>query len=107
MVRFFPALDTLDVVGRRALAVGFPALSVALMLGWAWTVRFRNSLAIGDPQVIWGVLTWLTFLAVLTARSGGAARSRRGALASVVGFVVVVLAYVVLRLSAAGGPLFL
>lgn len=105
--RFFPSLDTLDLVGRRALAVGFPALTLALALGWAWTVRFRNSLAIGDPQVILGVLSWLTFVAVMAARSGGAGRSRRGAFASVVGFVVVVLAYVALRLATAGGPLFL
>ncbi|HEX7119938.1 MAG TPA: cytochrome c biogenesis protein CcsA [Longimicrobiales bacterium] len=105
--RFFPSLDTLDVVGRRAVALGFPALTLALALGWAWTVRFQNSLAIGNPEVIWGVLTWLTFLAVMGARVGGAARGRRGALASVVGFAVVVLAYVVLRLTTAEGPSFL
>ncbi|HEX6940325.1 MAG TPA: cytochrome c biogenesis protein CcsA [Longimicrobiales bacterium] len=107
LFRFFPSLDTLDVLGRRAVGIGFPALSLALALGWAWTVRFRRSLAIGEPEVIWGVLTWLTFLMVLVARGGGAARGRRGALASVVGFVVVVLAYLALRLTAAGGAAFL
>ncbi len=105
--RFFPSLDTLDVVGRRALAIGFTALTLALGLGWAWTIRFRHSFAIGDPEVMWGILTWLTFMGVIAARAGGPARSRRGALASVVGFVVVVLAYVVLRLTAAKGMAFL
>lgn len=105
--RFFPSLDTLDRVGRRALAIGFAALTMALVLGWAWTIRFMDSLAIGEPEVIWGMGTWLTFAAVLVARRGGAARCRRGALASVIGFAFVVALYVVLRLSAAGGSLFL
>ena len=105
--RFFPSLDTLDVVGRRALAVGFPALTLALGLGWAWTIRFRHSFAIGEPEVLWGILTWFTFVAVIAARVGDPARGRRGALASVVGFAVVVLVYMVLRLTAAHGAAFL
>lgn len=105
--RFFPSLDTLDLVGRRALALGFPALTLALALGWAWTVRFRHSFAFGDPKVAWAVMTWFTFVTVMTVRSGGAARERRGALASVVGFAIVVLAYVVLRLATAEGAVFL
>ncbi|MBI4408322.1 MAG: cytochrome c biogenesis protein CcsA [Gemmatimonadetes bacterium] len=105
--RFFPALETLDRLGARALVVGFPALSLGLALGWAWTVRFQRSLAAADPQVIWGVLTWIIFLLALGARRSGAGGDRRGALASVVGFLIVVLAYVALRLTAAEGRAFL
>lgn len=101
--RFFPSLPALDLIGRRALVVGFPALTLALLLGWAWTVRFRNTLAPGDPQVIWGVLTWLTFVVLLGVRYGGSANvERRAALASVAGFGFVVLSYIVLRLFVAG-----
>lgn len=103
--RFFPPLDTLDRLGRSGLLLGFPFLSLSLLLGWAWTARFQRTLAPGNPQVIWGVLTWLVFAAALWARSGGGHRGHRGAVASVVGFAVVVLAYVVLRVGAgrAGG----
>lgn len=104
--RFLPSLDTLDRVGRHALLVGFPTLTLALALGWAWTVRFRHSLAATDPKIVWSVLTWLVFVVALLARSRGAGRDRRGAVASVVGFVVVVVAYLVLRLSVADGRLF-
>lgn len=104
---YFPSLDTLDRVGRRALGVGFPALTVALVLGWAWTVRFQRTLAVDDPQVIWGVLTWLVFGTVILARSTGSDRDRRGALATVIGFAVVVAAYVVLRLALVEGRGFL
>ena len=57
--RFFPALPTLDLLGRWSVAIGFPALTLALLLGWGWTVRFRDTLAFANPQVIWGVITWL------------------------------------------------
>ena len=62
----------------------------------------------GNPKVVWGVITWLVFVAALVARAGeGAARARRGALVSVVGFAVVVAAYVLLRAAESAGAGFL
>lgn len=101
--RFFPSLPALDQLGRRGLAVGFPSLTVALLLGWAWTVRFRGTFASDNPQVIWGVVTWLAFAVVFGLRLQNRAGSeRRAALASVLAFVVVVTAYLALRLSMGG-----
>ncbi|HSJ13985.1 MAG TPA: cytochrome c biogenesis protein CcsA [Longimicrobiales bacterium] len=106
--RFFPALPTLDLLGRWSVAIGFATLTLALLLGWGWTVRFQQTLAPGNPQVIWGVITWFAFAAMLGARAWGTAgRERRAALASVIGFTVVVLVYVVLRLSVVAGSVFL
>lgn len=106
--RFFPSLPALDTLGRRGLAVGFPALSLALLLGWAWTVRFHRTFAVSDPQVIWGVLTWIVFAAVFGLRiARGSDMQRRAAAASVIGFVVVVAAYLLLRVFMAGGRVFL
>lgn len=104
--RLFPPLATLDRVGRVALQVGFPALTLNLALGWAWTVRFRGSFLIENPQVMWGVLSWCVFVAALLVGLGGAGRERRSALASVCGFVVVVAAYLLLGVGATGGRLF-
>jgi HemX protein len=105
--RFFPSLPTLDRLGRLAVLIGFPALSLAIVLGWAWTVRFRSTFAMTDPKIGWAVLTWLLLGAVLAARAGGAGRERLGALLSVVGFGIVVLTYVVIRVGLPGGRVFL
>ncbi len=105
--RFFPSLATLDGLGRLGLRIGFPSLTLNLVLGWAWTIRFRHSFAFATPQVIWGVITWLVFLAAMVVGNRGATRARRSALASVVGFAVVVAAYVILRVAITGGRLFL
>jgi ABC-type transport system involved in cytochrome c biogenesis permease subunit len=106
--RFFPSLPTLDLLGRWSIAIGFPALTLGLLLGWGWTVRFQRTLAAENPQVIWGVITWFAFAAVLAVRRlGHAGRERRAALAAVIAFVVVILVYVVLRLSMVAGSVFL
>jgi HemX protein len=106
--RFFPPLDTLDRVGRRALIAGLPLLTLALLLGWAWSERFGPPMRAGNPKVVLGVLTVAVFVAALASRAGqGAARARRGALASVVGFAVVVVAYVLMRAAESSGAGFL
>lgn len=105
--RFLPPLATLDRLGRIGLVAGFVTLTLGLALGWAWTVRFRHSLQQTDPKVWWGVLTWAVFVAALVVRGKGSQNERRGALATVAGFTVVVVSYVVLRLVTASGGVFL
>lgn len=105
--RFLPPLATLDRLGRLGVVLGFTTLTVALVLGWAWTVRFRNTLAGGDPKTIWGVFMWAVILLVLASRSGGGRVERRAALANVVGFVLIVASYLVIRFSAGPGGFFL
>jgi HemX protein len=103
--RFFPPLETLDRLGRRGLLIGFPFLTLALVLGWAWTMSFDE--LPGSLKLTWVVAIWLVFLSALLARLGAGQKAERGALASVIGFVVVVVLYVVIRAQAAGQGVFL
>lgn len=107
MFRFFPSLETLDRLGRWGLVLGFPALTLGLVIGWGWARQFQQEYGLGNPKVLWGVMTWLVFVAALVARAGGTRRDRRGAMIAVIGFVAVVVAYVVLRLLMPDGRLFL
>lgn len=97
LFRFIPPLGTLDRLVKASLAAGFVALSLALGLGWAWTIRFRGSFQVADPQVAWGVFSWVVLVITLLLRLGRGRRERRGALAAVVAFGVVVAAYLLLR----------
>jgi HemX protein len=99
--RVFPPLETLDRLGERALLAGFPFLTLALVVGWAWLVRFEGAPTPGNPHLAWGVLSWLVFLAALAARRL-VRGPRAGALATVIGFALVVAAYVALRAPAEG-----
>lgn len=104
---FIPPLATLDRLARIGLWAGFACLTLALAFGWAWTVENRGSLAMGDPKVVWAILSWLVFVGILGARVGGGRNDYRGALAAVIGFGVVICSYLVLRLTVGGDGLFL
>lgn len=104
--RFFPPLETLDRLGRMGLLVGFPFLTVAVVAGWAWSSQFAGA-SPGDLKLAWVILSWFVFLAALVARVGRGGRSQRGAAVSVVGFVVVVAIYLVIRVQAAQTGAFL
>jgi ABC-type uncharacterized transport system permease subunit len=105
--RFFPPLDTLDRIGRGALVAGMSFLTIALLVGWAWTERFGRPMSPGNPKVVWGILSWLVFAAALGSRAGGGRPARRAALVSVVGFAVVLMGYVLLRVGERAGGAFL
>lgn len=100
--RFFPPLDTLDRLGRQGLLVGFPFLTLALVLAWAWTASFSGSGSAvpGGPKLAWVIASWGVLLGALLARAGAGRKQERGALASVIGFVLVVVLYMVLRAQA-------
>lgn len=95
--RFFPPLDTLDRLGRQGLVIGFPFLTLAIVLGWAWTSSFEGSVMPQITKLAWAFLSWLVLLTALVARAGKGRKGERAALASVVGFLIVVVAYVILR----------
>ncbi|MEX0935312.1 MAG: cytochrome c biogenesis protein CcsA [Gemmatimonadota bacterium] len=104
---FIPPLATLDRVGRIGLWGGFVSLSLALVLGWGWTVQNRGSLEFGDPKVVWAVGCWMVFLGILGARRGRGRSEYRSALAAVVGFALVMGTYLALRLTSGEGGFFL
>lgn len=105
--RFFPALEELDRVGRWALILGFPALTIGIVVGWAWAARFEEPWAVREPKVVWGALSWATCAAALVVRGVGNGSRRRCAIFAVAGFVLVVVAYLVLRVAEAPGGVFL
>lgn len=105
--RFFPPLDTLDRIGRGALIAGMSFLTLALLVGWGWSERFGRPMSPANPKVVWGILSWMVFAVALGARLGGGRPARRAALVSVVGFAVVIMGYLLLRVGERAGGAFL
>jgi ABC-type transport system involved in cytochrome c biogenesis permease subunit len=100
--RFFPSLDVLEKLNRLGLFVGFPGLTLGLLAGWSWTLTYGRGLALRDPQVLFGVVTWLAYLAAIVARLSPRWRGERAASISAGAFVVSALVFVVLRVLIVG-----
>ena len=107
LFQFTPPLATLDRLGRTSLVAGFITFSLALILGWLWTISFRQSFDQSNPKVLWAIMCWFIFVAALGVRAGDGVRERRSALASVVGFSLIVASYLSLRLVSSQGGFFL
>ncbi|HEX9885370.1 MAG TPA: cytochrome c biogenesis protein CcsA [Longimicrobiales bacterium] len=101
--QFLPPLATLGRMSRVGAVAGFTTLTLALALGWAWTVRFRHSFQGTDPKTIWSVFVWTVILATVLAQRTGRGPERRGAVFSIVGFLLIVASYLVVRVAERGG----
>jgi ABC-type uncharacterized transport system permease subunit len=104
LFQFLPPLATLDRLGRIGAVVGFTSLTVAILLGGAWTLSGAGG---NLQQTVWAILSWAVILCVLFARSGGGRVEQRSAMAGLVGFGVIVVSYVVIRVAVGPTGLFL
>lgn len=86
-----PSLETLDRLTYRALTLGFPFLTVALLLGTLWARTAWGSVWTFDPLALFSFLAWLVYAATLGGRAVAGWRGRRAAYFAVVGFGALVL----------------
>jgi ABC-type uncharacterized transport system permease subunit len=107
LFQFTPPLATLDRLVRIGLVVGFITFTLGLVLGWLWTLNVRESFDLSNPKVLWAIMSCLIFIAALGVRVGGGVKERRSALASVLGFSLIVISYLGLRLLSSQGGFFL
>jgi cytochrome c-type biogenesis protein CcsB len=86
-----PAL--LDEMGYRAVIIGFPLLTMTVVLGAVWAEIAWGSYWSWDPKETASLLTWLVYGAYLHARVARGWVGRRAAWLLVVGFASVLLTF--------------
>ena len=86
-----PSLETLDHVTFVTLTVGFPFLTVGLLLGFARAGRAWASLLATDPLALFSVVMWLVYATTLCGRAVGRWRGRRAAYFAIVGFCILLV----------------
>lgn len=104
---FLPPLETLDGLHRIGLSVGFSGLTLGLIAGWSWTLTYGRGWELGNPQVVFGVVTWVTYLGAILARLAPGGRDQRSAAATTAAFLVIVAAFGLLRALTGGSGFFL
>ncbi|HXE74668.1 MAG TPA: cytochrome c biogenesis protein CcsA [Candidatus Xenobia bacterium] len=83
-----PPLETIDHLGSVALGVGFPFITVGLLLGTANAARHWGPDWMSDPKVMLSFLLWFIYLLLILARVSAGWRGRKAAIFSIVGMAM-------------------
>lgn len=86
-----PALETLDRLTYRTLALGFPFLTVGLILGALWAGTAWGSVFTFDPMALFSFVAWAIYAATLAGRAAAGWHGRRAAYFALVGFAALVV----------------
>jgi cytochrome c-type biogenesis protein CcsB len=84
--RGLPGPASLDEIGYRSIAVGFPFLTLTIVLGALWADVAWGRYWGWDPKETASLVTWLIYAAYLHARVVRGWRGRRAAILLVAGF---------------------
>lgn len=92
-VRGLPKPEVLDRLGYKAVIIGFPLLTMVVVLGAVWAQIAWGSYWSWDPKETASLLTWLLYGGYLHARVARGWVGRRSAWLLVLGFASVLLTF--------------
>jgi ABC-type uncharacterized transport system permease subunit len=93
-----PPLDLLEKMNSVALIGGFVFLTVGIILGSALAITAWGNLPLSDPKVLFAVLLWVLYVFGLIAQRVFRWGGKRMSYLSVVGFLVLIVAMLAVRL---------
>ena len=88
-----PKPMVLDEIGYRSVVVGFPFLSLTIILGAVWAETAWGRYWSWDPKETASLVTWFIYGAYLHARVMRGWRGNRAAWLLLIGFLAVILTY--------------
>ncbi len=102
LLAIFPTLEQLDLLGYRAVMIGFPAFTLATILGAAWAAEAWGGYWSWDPKETWALIVWLVYGAWLHVRVSHGWSGRVLAWWSVIAFVVTLFCFVGVNMYLSG-----
>lgn len=97
-----PALEVLDDVMYKAIAVGFAFFTIATILGAMWAAEAWGGYWSWDPKETWALIVWLNYAAWLHIRLVKGLRGPMLAWWAVVGLFVTVFAFLGVNMFLSG-----
>lgn len=95
-----PSLDFLDNLNQRSILLGFPFLTVGILMGAISAQLTWGSYLNWNAEQIWALVTWLFYLVVLMGRITVGWRAKKAAYLTIVGFAGVLLTFIGVVLKA-------
>ena len=68
MYKLLPSLDTLDLINRRGLPIGFFFLTLGIISGALWAGSAWGQYWSWDPKETWSLITWFIYAAMVHQR---------------------------------------
>ncbi|MEI7902019.1 MAG: cytochrome c biogenesis protein CcsA, partial [bacterium] len=90
---WMPDAEALDEISYRSVVIGFPFLTLLIILGALWADIAWGSYWSWDPKETWSLITWFVYAVFLHCRFMRGWRGRRAAWISIVGFCSVLFTY--------------
>jgi cytochrome c-type biogenesis protein CcsB len=94
LLKRLPSLNSLDIFNYKVIAVGFPLLTIGIILGAVWANTAWGRPWGFDPKETWSLITWLVYAAYLHVRFLAGWKGRRAAIIALIGFACVLFTYV-------------
>lgn len=88
-----PPLEVVDNIAYWALTIGFPFITVAIILGTLGAASTWGPRWLEDPKVWLTFLLWFVYMALVYSRVGAGVRGRKAAYFSIVGLVAVLASW--------------
>jgi len=102
LLAIFPTLEQLDLLAYKAVAIGFPAFTLATILGAAWAAEAWGGYWSWDPKETWALIVWLVYGAYLHARVSHGWHGKALAWWAVAGFLVTLFCFVGVNMYLSG-----
>ena len=97
-----PALDVLDDVMYKSIAVGFAFFTIATVLGALWAAEAWGGYWSWDPKETWALIVWLNYAAWLHMRLMKGLRGTASAWWALVGLAVTTFAFLGVNMFLSG-----
>ena len=97
-----PALELLDDVMYKAIALGFAAFTVATILGALWAAEAWGGYWSWDPKETWALIVWLNYAAWLHLRLTKGWRGAPMAWWAIIGLLVTLFAFLGVNMFLSG-----
>jgi cytochrome c-type biogenesis protein CcsB len=99
---YVPDSGTLDEIGYKTIAIGFPLLTIGIVTGAFWANVAWGTYWSWDPKETWSLIVWFIYAAYLHARITRGWRGARAAVLSIVGFSATIFCYLGVNLILSG-----
>jgi cytochrome c-type biogenesis protein CcsB len=102
LIKKLPSLTTLDSINHICLLIGFPLLTLGLILGLLSARVVWGELWDWGQKETWSIAVWILYAVLIHGRVTSGWRGKKAAIGAVLGFVIILFSFFVIGYLAPG-----